>query len=181
MCSECFWIDRLQLRNRVTGSQQLFLFSIIVNNRFTDTSNATCWKIWWNKRFAIIQTLHSVVYSKLILECDVVVWWNSFSFSSLLSSHLFAALYSKIKKFSSEFLTFLYVVKFALVVNVQLSEFSISYHQNLFISNASIFLICSGHFHKRLPSERERVCLPVALYIPSILSKCYCRKDIELH
>lgn len=110
----------------------------------------------------------------------VVVWLNSFSFSSLLSSHLLAASYSRTKKFS-ELLTFLYVVKFDPKVNLQLSEFSVFYHQNLFFSNASIFLICLGHFQKRLFSDRERICLPVALYIPSSLSKCCCKKDIELH
>lgn len=180
-CQECFWITRLQLQNRVTGSQRLFLFSNIVNNRFTDTSNATCWKICWNKCFVVTQKLYSIVYSMFILEDGVVVWWNSFSCLSLLSTHLLAALYSRIKKFLSEFLTFLYVVKFVVEVNVQLSEFSVSYHQNLFISNASTFLICSGYFQKRLPSDWESVCLPVAFYIPSILSKCYCKKDIELH
>ena len=123
--------------------------------------------------------INSLLLSKRSVH--VVVWWNSFSFSSLLSSHLLAASYSRTKKLFSELLTFLYVVKFDPKVNLQLSEFSVFYHQNLFFSNASIFLICLGHFQKRLFSDRERVCLPVALYIPSSLYKCYCKKDIELH
>lgn len=75
--------------------------------------------------------INSFLLSKRSIH--VVVWWNSFSFSSLLSSHLLAASYSRTKKLFSELLTFSYVVKFDPKVNLQLSEFSV------FLSSKFVF------------------------------------------